>query len=195
MGREQFLWELRARLEGALPSEYLEEVMAYYAAYFDDAGPEREAEVVAGLGAPIQVARQILGEAALRDAAWGNNCRGGLKTLGLVLLAIFASPIAIPLAILVAAAVCAVTVVILAITVGLAGTGAAFGANGVFSALAGFGHALSHWPSAIYLLGRGMISAGVGVLFVAASLWFSGAALGGVARVLGRVLRGKRRSG
>ena len=166
--------------------------MACYAAYFDDAGPEREAEVIAGLGGPAQVARKILGEAALRDVDRRRGRNTGLKTLGLVLLAIFASPIAIPLAVAVAAVVCALVVVILAMFVGLMGTGAALVGAGIFAAVAGFGQVMRHGATTMYLLGGGMVSAGVGLLLVAGALWITGLALGGVARMMGRVLRGRR---
>lgn len=191
MNREQFLWELRARLEDRVPPRYLEEVMAYYTAYFDDAGPEREAEVIAGLGGPAQVARQILGEAALRDMN-SRKRRGGLGTLGLVLLAIFASPIAIPLAIVAAAVAFALVAVIFTVFLCLFGAGAVCVAAGVFAAVVGFGQVLTHWATTLYLLGGGMVSAGVGLLLIALALWLCGLAIGGVTRMLGRVLHGRR---
>ena len=191
MDREQFLWELRARLEDRIPPRYLEEVMANYAAYFEDAGPEREAEVIAGLGGPAQVARQILGEAALRDVKHRGGRNTGLKTLGLVLLALFASPIAIPFAILVAAVACALVVAILAVFVSIFGAGVACVGAGMLSAAAGFGQVLHHWSSTVYLLGRGMVSAGAGVLLIAAAIWLTGLALGAVTRMMGCVLHGR----
>jgi len=192
MNREQFLWELRVRLEDRVPPQYLEEVMAYYTAYFDDAGPEREAEVIAGLGGPAQVARQILGEAALRNMNPQGRRRSGLGTLGLVLLALFASPVAIPLAIAAAAVAVAMVAAILAVFVGLIGAGAVCVLAGILAAAVGFGQVLTHWATTMYLLGGGMVSAGLGLLLIAGSLWLCGLAIGGVTRMVGRVLHGRR---
>lgn len=192
MNREQFLWELRVRLDGRIAPNNLEEVMAYYTAYFDDAGPEREAEVIAGLGGPAQVARQILGEAALRNMDGPGHRRGGLGTLGLVLLALFASPVAIPLVIAAAAVAVALAAAILAVFAGLFIGGVACVGAGILAAVAGFGQALTHWASTLYLLGGGMVAAGAGLLLIALSLSLCGLALGGVIRMLGRVLHGRR---
>lgn len=61
MNREEYLSELYGRLRQRLPGGELEHIMKYYEEYFNEAGPEREAEIMADLGSPEDLSRQILG--------------------------------------------------------------------------------------------------------------------------------------
>ena len=61
MTRDEFMKQLE-QLLAALPSEELRDALDYYDEYFDAAGPEKEAETIAELGSPEEVARKILEE-------------------------------------------------------------------------------------------------------------------------------------
>lgn len=55
-------WEFMSQLEKLLlyvPIQEREEALQYYNDYFEEAGPEREQEVIAALGSPEQVAENI----------------------------------------------------------------------------------------------------------------------------------------
>ena len=56
MSKETYLRFLRAYLINRLPIGEVEDIMAYYTEYFEDAGEGREAEVMAELGSPEQLA-------------------------------------------------------------------------------------------------------------------------------------------
>lgn len=188
--REHFLWELQARLQGRIPDRQLDAVMEYYNAYFDDAGPEREQEVIDGLGSPAQVARQILGERALKDLDQKES-RGLLRTLGMVVLAIFAAPIALPVALLVAV-LAVLLVALIALGVVMMGVcGVAAVAGGVTAAVLGFSVVLTNWATSVYFLGGGLVLAGLGFLLVAATLALGGVCIRGFTRLAGRILRRK----
>lgn len=58
---EQYLFLLRAELTGYLSQEELEDILRYYTEYFEEAGPEREREVMMELGSPQRLAEKILG--------------------------------------------------------------------------------------------------------------------------------------
>lgn len=60
MDRERYLQEVWARLSNRMPRKDLDGIMRYYEEYFDEAGPQREAEVIAELGTPEELARRIL---------------------------------------------------------------------------------------------------------------------------------------
>ena len=62
MNKETYLRFLRAYLTGRLPAEEVEEILRYYTEYFEDAGQSRERDVIAELGSPEHLSRQILGE-------------------------------------------------------------------------------------------------------------------------------------
>lgn len=70
MDRERYLQEVYGRLSNKMPRKDLDSVMRYYEEYFNEAGPEREAEIIAELGSPEELAAKILGE------------RGGRKSHG-----------------------------------------------------------------------------------------------------------------
>lgn len=59
MTRDTFMKQLE-QLLAALPSEERRDALDYYDEYFDAAGPEKEAETIAELGSPEEVARKIL---------------------------------------------------------------------------------------------------------------------------------------
>lgn len=59
MTRNEYLGALRQGLR-SLPQQEQEEALRYYEEYFDDAGPENEAQVIAELGSPEELARDII---------------------------------------------------------------------------------------------------------------------------------------
>ena len=88
--------ELRERLD-RLPSDEREEALAYYEEYFDEAGPDREQDVLRELGSPASVASRIYADRAVKAArASPHNPRKGLSAIWFILLAIFAAPLALP---------------------------------------------------------------------------------------------------
>lgn len=63
MTKEQYLFLLRAELTGRMSHEEMEDILQYYTEYFEDAGPERERDVMMSLGSPQRLAEKILGQA------------------------------------------------------------------------------------------------------------------------------------
>lgn len=127
MNKNEFLRQLEALLYD-LPEEERREAMEYYVEYFEEAGPEAESEVIKKLGSPKEVAHNIREELAgkeLVSAGEGGSKESdkkkteGWKIALIVVLCIFAAPIAIPL-----------VIGVIAIIVALIAT--------VFSALIGF---------------------------------------------------------
>lgn len=58
MDRYEFMWKLRSLLSD-IPLQEREEAIQYYNDYFEDAGKENEADVIASLGSPEKVAETI----------------------------------------------------------------------------------------------------------------------------------------
>lgn len=58
MSKEEFLSQLENQLSG-IPENEKQEALQYYRDYFEDAGKEKESEVLASLGSPADVARNI----------------------------------------------------------------------------------------------------------------------------------------
>lgn len=58
MNKEEFLRQLETHLSG-MPESEKQEALQYYRDYFEDAGPDKEGEVIASLSSPADVARTI----------------------------------------------------------------------------------------------------------------------------------------
>lgn len=63
MGKEEFLRELEYLLTD-LPEEERQEALQYYQDYFEDAGPQREQDIISQLGSPAKVAAELKGSLA-----------------------------------------------------------------------------------------------------------------------------------
>lgn len=69
MNKTEFLRQLEAGLARATPDERVA-AMQYYTEYLDEAGPEREAEVLEELGDPARIVAEILGSPAEGGESW-----------------------------------------------------------------------------------------------------------------------------
>ena len=89
MNKELFIRDLR-RFLADLPEEERNAAIQYYEDYFNDAGPEREQQVIEELGSPVDIARQIKqtnqdsisygeGSAPNRDAAYPEPARASAE--------------------------------------------------------------------------------------------------------------------
>ncbi|MCM1381761.1 MAG: DUF1700 domain-containing protein, partial [Muribaculaceae bacterium] len=64
MTRAEYLSELDSHLI-TLPKEERDMAVGFYDEYFEEAGPEKEQEVIEELGKPYNLARTIIGETSL----------------------------------------------------------------------------------------------------------------------------------
>ncbi len=76
MNRTEFMQRLQRAIAG-MPEEERRRAVEYYENYFDEAGPENEAEVLHTLGAPEKVAADILRE--FRDVSGPGAQDGGAR--------------------------------------------------------------------------------------------------------------------
>ncbi|MGL4798216.1 MAG: DUF1700 domain-containing protein [Cellulosilyticaceae bacterium] len=164
MNRREYMKELAQKLS-RMPEQERMEAMGYYEEYFDEAGPENEAEVIKNLGTPTQVARQILADFAVKESvARPESPKKGIGAVVFIILAIFAAPIALPLAI----AAVAVVFALLVVLVVLAFTGvivvASFVFAGVVSFFASFAVIATNPATGIFALGVGISFIGLGIL-------------------------------
>ena len=71
MTKEQYLFLLRAELDGYLSPEELEDILRYYSEYFEEAGQEQERNVMIELGSPQRLAERILEQRRAEDGLLG----------------------------------------------------------------------------------------------------------------------------
>ncbi|MDO4545702.1 MAG: DUF1700 domain-containing protein [Bacillota bacterium] len=162
MNRKEFIKTLRDGLS-KLPEEEIQAAVEYYEEYFDEAGPEREAEVIKELGNPKKIAGQIRSEYAVKllDEDEKPTAKKGLSAVWWVILGICSAPVSIPLAIaLVILAVCAfITVFCGLIGIFVTIIGCILGAIGMI--VLGFASIPVALSSALFFLGIGILGLGV----------------------------------
>ncbi|AXQ78482.1 DUF1700 domain-containing protein [Streptococcus chenjunshii] len=123
MTRKDYLEQLEKYLS-KLPQQDFAEAMEYFTEYFDEAGPENEAQVISELGSPKEAANELLyrllDEKINQDS---RNMKHRTNLIWIAVLAILASPIAFPL--LITFIVLIFTAVILIFSLLLAGVSVA----------------------------------------------------------------------
>lgn len=175
MNRNEYMAALRRALAG-LPEEERASALRYYEEYFDDAGPENERKAIDGLGAPEQVAAQILadyreltavplqGRDAGSAAAKPRRRWRGISPWLLIVLVLLAIPVGVPLLLGAAATVLGLLVAAAAVVFAFAIV-VPFALLLAGAMLCGFSFALWGAPaSAVATLGCGLALLALGVL-------------------------------
>jgi len=172
MNRFDFINELKKRLR-KLPYDEIKEAVDYYEGYFDDAGGENEQAVLAELGSPSAVASQIIANFAVKEADTEKPGKKDWRTTWLVILALFASPIALPLVLSVGVVALSLIIVLFAVILSLFATGAAIFIAGIACVLAGFLVILQSIPTTLFYVGVGLMLLGIGASLTIATVALS----------------------
>lgn len=183
MTKAEFLSELRRKLKRLPPGE-IDSAIAYYEEYFNDSGNESEQDVIRELGSPSAVASKIIGEFAVSES--GNKKPG--RTIWIVALAIFASPIALPIAIALFSVIFAVLVTMSALYFAFAACGVALAASGVLTTVAGLCVVFQSVPVACFYAGTGLLCIAIGIALLAVIAGLSKITFIGLQRLTGRLL-------
>lgn len=170
MNKEQFLARLEKRLR-RIPQEERENIMLYYQEYFEEAGPEQEQEVIQELGSPDQIAADMIGEFAVKELNKGSN--KGLHILWIVILAIFASPIAIPIAVAMVSIILALAVCAFAIVLSIGITAIGMVAMGIFTSVVALMLIVSDPATCLFFLGIGLLCGTIGMALCVFTIWLS----------------------
>ena len=181
MTQQEFLRALARKLRG-LPQTEREDALRYYSEYLQDADLAPGADVTPLVGTPEECARGILADSLIRQEQAG-NVKSGWRSFWLVLLGIFAAPVALPLAIVALVLVIVVFALLLS-----------FFVTGIALALSGLAMPflipidMTGAPGQLLVVaGYGLVMIAIGVLIVigTAALWRL------VVRGMASLLRGK----
>ena len=100
MTRTEYIAKLTKYLR-KLPQKDYEEALEYFMEYFEESGPENEAQVIAELGTPKEAAHEVisrlLDEKIIEDKS---SLRNKTTILWIAILAVLASPVALPILLL-----------------------------------------------------------------------------------------------
>ena len=117
MTKTEYLAKLTKYLR-KLPQKDYEEALEYFMEYFEEAGPENEAQVIAELGTPKEAAHEVisrlLDEKIIEEKS---SLRNKTTILWIAILAVLASPVALPILLFFLAMLLTLLVVIFAVIV------------------------------------------------------------------------------
>ncbi|MFC5630688.1 MULTISPECIES: DUF1700 domain-containing protein [Streptococcus] len=190
MTRTEYLAELEKELR-QLPKKDFQEAMDYFTEYFDEAGPENEADLMAELGTPQEAASDILvnviGKEDFQSNKFFKRPRSGKEIALLVGLILMASPVLF----LVAGVLLGLLLAAIALLIGLAGfviamiiliaclllTGFLLSVAAIIIAFVTLGESLtifnSSWPAMTMGFGGFFAAIGGGVLIFLFSLYLT----------------------
>lgn len=143
MTRQEYMEELKKYLK-RLPQEDFDNAIEYFSEYFEEAGPEKEQQVMRELGEPKEAARELflnlLQESVEKDQdiveekapVLKGKRRSPGKIILLVFLVLCASPVSLALLAFVFAVLCAVILTVAAVIFSIGITGIAAIAGGGF---------------------------------------------------------------
>ncbi len=186
MNKNEFIRELKEKLK-RLPSSEIDSAVSYYEEYFNEAGQENEQNILAQLDSPSAVASKIIGEYAINTAEEPKE-KNSQKTLWIVLLAIFASPIALPLALAVVIVAIALLVSLFAIFLSFCLVGSLLAGGGVLFIVCSVLIMFSSFPTFIFFLGCGLVAIALGIAFVRGITKLFKITFSGIQKMLGKFL-------
>ena len=165
MNRSDFFKRLEQGLS-RVTAEERQAALDYYNEYFDDAGEENEQKVIAELGSPYQLAARIKADSAIKHLGEEKkpSVKKGISAVWMVILAIFAAPIALPLAIGAAALAIALILTIICILAALIIGIVALFFGGILLLVAGIAVIATSFPTALFNVGIGLVALGIAIL-------------------------------
>lgn len=149
------------RLEKALrhiPKEDREDAISYYTEYFEEMGADDNQDISESLGKPEDIAKEIIAtctEKHIEDQKTQGGVKKSATVIWMIILAIFAAPVALPFAIAGIIVLFAILITLLAFVFAIFCSGAAF----IFAGVLMF--------TAIFFAGsfaQGLVCAGMGLL-------------------------------
>ena len=169
MTRTEYLAKLTKYLR-KLPQKDYEEALEYFMEYFEEAGPENEAQVIAELGTPKEAAHEVitrlLDEKIIEDKS---SLRNKTTILWIAILAVLASPVALPILLFFLAMLMTLLMIIFAVIVTALALTFALLISGVYTFFTSFSLLSVSLASTLFGVGLGLLMFGGALLLLFAS--------------------------
>ncbi|MCY7187991.1 DUF1700 domain-containing protein [Streptococcus gallolyticus] len=162
-----------------LPKEDYQEAMDYFSEYFEEAGLENEAQVIAELGTPKEAARDIISrllDEKIIDQEKRPKSR--VSVVWLAILAILATPVALPLALVLFLAVITILALGVAAIAVVLSLGVAFLTSGIYMLFDSWSYLNISFSATALSFGLGLLALGLSLLTLLAA--------GAVCKLVGR---------
>ena len=162
-----------------LPKEDYQEAMDYFSEYFEEAGPENEAQVIAELGTPKEAARDIISrllDEKIIDQEKTPKSR--VSMVWLAILAVIITPVALPLALVLFLAIITILALGVAAIAVVLSLGVAFLTSGIYMLFDSWSYLNISFSATALSFGLGLLALGLSLLALLAA--------GAVCKVVGR---------
>lgn len=150
-----------------LPQKDYEEALEYFMEYFEEAGPENEAQVIAELGTPKEAAHEVisrlLDEKIIEDKS---SLRNKTTILWIAILAVLASPVALPILLFFLAMIVTLLMIIFAVIVTALALTFALLISGVYTFFTSFSLLSVSLASTLFGGGLGLLMFGGALLLL-----------------------------
>lgn len=198
MTRQEYMEELKKYLK-RLPQEDFDNAIEYFSEYFEEAGPEKEQQVMRELGEPKEAARELflnlLQESVEKDQDKAPVLKGKRRSPGKIILLVFlvlcASPVSLALLAFVFAVLCAVILTVAAVIFSIGITGIAAIAGGIVTIGVGGSLILKSAAAACMMVGGGFLMTGIGILAGLLTVYICKWCANGIGRLVNRLVRKK----
>lgn len=166
MTRTEYIAKLTKYLR-KLPQQDYEEAIEYFMEYFEEAGPENEARVIAELGTPKEAAHEVisrlLDEKIIEDKS---SLRNKTTILWIAILAVLASPVALPILLFFLAMIVTLLMIIFAVIVTALALTFALLISGVYTFFTSFSLLSVSLASTLFGGGLGLLMFGGALLLL-----------------------------
>lgn len=166
MTRTEYIAKLTKYLR-KLPQKDYEEALEYFMEYFEEAGPENEARVIAELGTPKEAAHEVISrlleEKIVEDKS---SLRNKTTILWIAILAVLASPVALPILLLFLAMLLTLLLIIFAVIVTALALTFALLISGVYTFFTSFSLLSVSLASTLFGGGLGLLMFGGALLLL-----------------------------
>ena len=166
MTRTEYIAKLTKYLR-KLPQQDYEEAIEYFMEYFEEAGPENEARVIAELGTPKEAAHEVisrlLDEKIIEEKS---SLRNKTTILWIAILAVLASPVALPILLFFLAMIVTLLMIIFAVIVTALALTFALLISGVYTFFTSFSLLSVSLASTLFGGGLGLLMFGGALLLL-----------------------------
>lgn len=150
-----------------LPQQDYKEAIEYFMEYFEEAGPENEARVIAELGTPKEAAHEVISrlleEKIVEDKS---SLRNKTTILWIAILAVLASPVALPILLFFLAMIMTLLMIIFAVIVTALALTFALLISGVYTFFTSFSLLSVSLASTLFGGGLGLLMFGGALLLL-----------------------------
>jgi len=189
MNRDEYIKCLEYRLR-RLPKEDYEKAVSYFKEYFEEAGPENESQAIEDLGSPELAADQIIRDFAMENAREPvRDVKHGVYAVWVGILAVFAAPIGLPLALMLGVLGLMIVIVILTLVFCVFIMAISVAVSAIPCTVIGVWMLFISFADGTATLGVGLIGLGIGYWLVTGSIALGKNVLQLMTRLFGRIAK------